>query len=83
MDRGQEISVVLAGDRLFYDDALAAKHVDPLAVELEEDARDRRELSQRVDDLCDPHVHRRGATAGLELGGEVDGRDPVLDGQAE
>jgi hypothetical protein len=82
-DRGQEISVVLAGDRLVHDHAFAAEHVDSLAVELEEDTLDRGELGERVDDLCDPHVHGRGAAARLELRCEVDRGDAVGHRQAE
>ena len=53
--------------------------VDRLAVELELDAVDRRELGQRVHDLGKAAEDRRRSPTRLELAGQVDGGDPALD----
>ena len=79
----QEVGVVAARQRVVDDDPLAAEHVDRLAVEAEEDALHGRELRERVDDLREPRLHRRAAAARLELRGQVDAGDPVLDLEAE
>ena len=64
-------------------DSLAAEHVDRLAVEAEDDALHARELRDREGDLGEPRLHRRAAAARLELRGEVDAGDPVVDREPE
>ena len=82
-DRRQLVVVVLAAHRVVEDHALAAEHGHGFAVELEQDAVDRRELGERVHDLGEPGEDRRAAAAGLELARQVDRRDAVRDRQAE
>ena len=70
-------------DRAVQDDALAAEDGHGLPVDLEHDRLDGRELGERVDDLGEPIAHRGRAAARVELGGQVDRRDAVLDREAE
>ena len=81
--RRQLIGEVRTADGTVQDDPFAAEHGHRLALDLEDDRLDGRELGQRVDDLGEAELHRGRAAARIELGREVDGRDAVLDGQAE
>ena len=81
--RRREILVIASADRVVEDDSLVGEDVHRLPVELEADLLDGRKLRQRVDDLREAELHRERTAAGLELGGEVDRRDAVLDRDPE
>src|SRR5256886_4516504 len=79
LDQRREVLVGAAADRVVEHDSTAREDVHRRAVDLEAHPLDRRELGQRVDDLCQAQLQRARAGSRLVVRGQIDLRDPVRD----